>query len=158
MKLMCKLLSVLLLIVLLSGCGADSADASKPVASNALPSKHLTPGTLTPDTPTFDLPKSDVQAARETIASMLKLAEAGNWSNYVDQFYGESHKFRGPEDQAKLVQRFETKWGAKLLPVLQMINPLTPTIDEQGRAVFSQDGNLIFMLHKHEDGRWTFHL
>ncbi len=149
MKTNCQLLCVLLVTLFMNGCGADPAEAETARATGT---------TGAADLATASVPSSDSQAARDAIASMLKLAEAGDWATYVDQFYGESHKFGGPEDQAKLVNRFETSWGEKILPALRVVTTLTPTIDAEGRAVFTRDGATIYMLYKHKDGRWTFHL
>ena len=143
MKKTIYLLGTMALALIMTSCGPGAGDAE---ASKA------------PDEPGTDVHSTDVQAARDTITSMLTLAEAGDWAGYVGQFYGESHKFAGPEDQARLVERFETRWGEQIVPMLNKIAPLTPTIDGQGRALFVEDGKTVFVLYRHEDGRWTFRL
>ena len=58
---------------------------------------------------------SSEEKAAATVAAMLKLAEAGAWDDYVDNYYGESHKFRSDEDRTKLVERFEQKRGTQVV-------------------------------------------
>ena len=54
-----------------------------------------------------------------TLYSMLKAAEAGNWEKYVDEYYGEQHKFKSPSDRDKLVSRFREKWGSEIIAGLK---------------------------------------
>lgn len=94
-----------------------------------------------------------------TVAAMLDLAEAGDWSTYVGEFYGEQHKFASDADREKLVLRFEQKWGLQVIEGLRQAATVTPTIEDAvGRAVFAKDGQPVFMLYRSTDGRWTFHL
>jgi hypothetical protein len=44
-----------------------------------------------------------------------------------------------------------------VLPVLQRASAVTPRIMGD-RALFEEDGQLIFILQKDDAGRWTFHL
>ena len=96
-------------------------------------------------------------AASAALVDMLEAAQAGDWEAYVDRFYGEEHKFASPEERDMVVERFRDEWGAQVLPVLIEASELTPRIVEE-RALFERDGQLIFILHKDDDGRWTFHL
>ena len=103
-------------------------------------------------------PMTDEQGAAAALAAMLELAEAGDWGAYVDRYYGEAHKFGGPDDRDALVWRFEQRWGPRVVEALRQASSLTPTVGDDGRAIFSRDGQVVFVLHEHADGRWTFHL
>lgn len=142
MKTLCILAGILVTINVV-GCSPGNAEAD--------PARSV-------DVSVVDAPASPEQAAIATVASMLELAEAGKWDSYVDQFYGETHKFRGPEDRATLITRFEERWGEKIVKALRRAATLTPTIDIDGRALFADTDEIVFMLYKHNDGRWTFHL
>jgi len=136
------LLLCVVIPMVLSGCGVSTSEAEAGTA----------PGTVA-DRPAI----SPEQAARATLERMLEVAEAGDWGTYVDEFYGEAHKFRGPADRDALVQRFEQKWGAKVTEALRRASGRTPTIGSDGRASFLDGDTPLFELHEH-DGRWTFHL
>jgi hypothetical protein len=101
---------------------------------------------------------SDGAQASATVAAMLALAEEGRWAAYVDEYYGEAHKFDSPDDRIALVERFEQQWGTRAIEGLQQAASVAPVIDEEGRAVFTVDGRPVFVLYKSDDGRWTFHL
>jgi hypothetical protein len=101
---------------------------------------------------------TDEAAAAAALATMLELAEAGDWGAYVDGFYGEAHKFRGPEDRDALIARFEQKWGPVVVDALRKAATLEPTIEADGRASFEDDGQPVVELHRDDRGRWTFHL
>jgi hypothetical protein len=102
--------------------------------------------------------RPDEQGAAATVAAMLALAEEGAWGAYVDDFYGESHKFASDEDRNQLVQRFEQQWGTQVVEALRQATTIAPVIDDDGRAVFTTDGEPVFVLYRTDDGRWTFHL
>jgi hypothetical protein len=99
----------------------------------------------------------DAHRAAQTIQEMLRVARADDWDNYVDRFYGETDKFRSPEDRQALVKRFEDRWGKQILPVLETASHLTPEIDAD-RAVFREGQDVVFVLYRGADGDWGFHL
>ncbi len=101
---------------------------------------------------------SDEVQAAATVRAMLALAEDGEWDAYVDDYYGEAHKFDSPSDRKALVDRFEQQWGTRVIDGLRQAASVTPMIDEEGRAVFSVNGQSVFVLYRAADGRWTFHL
>lgn len=141
--------SSLLIAQALSGCGPAASQAHSEPSRDA---EQSTPAKAA-------AAEDDVTRAAATLHEMLDLAEAGDWGAYVDRFYGESHKFRGPEDRDALVQRFQQRWGEQVVEGLRQATQHTPVIDEQGRAVFAdQDGQPLFMLFPVEDGHWSFHL
>ena len=142
MKLMAILLSAPV-VLLMIGCGAEPSHAVSVDRAEA---------------PSVTASMKDQEAAIAALAAMLDLAEAGEWGAYVDDFYGETHKFGGPEDRDALVERFEKRWGVKVVEALRQATGLTPTIDANGRAVFATDDGPVYMLYRHDDGRWTFHL
>jgi hypothetical protein len=92
-----------------------------------------------------------------TVKDMLALAEAGDWGAYVDDYYGEQHKFDSPADRDALVNRFRDQWGARVLPALKAASETEPRI-EGNKAIFEKDGKTVFVLHRSPDGKWTFHL
>ena len=101
---------------------------------------------------------SSEERAAATVAAMLKLAEAGAWGAYVDDYYGESHKFTSDEDRQKLIERFEQKWGPQVVDGLRQAVTATTVIDAQGRAEFRVDDQAVFLLYPAENGEWKFHL
>jgi hypothetical protein len=103
------------------------------------------------------LQRDGAEAASIALDAMREAAEDGDWETYVDRFYGEQHKFASPDQRDLVVERFRGPWGEEVLPVLVEASQLTPRIVED-RALFERDGELIFILHKDDDGRWTFHL
>ncbi|MHC5004882.1 MAG: hypothetical protein ACYTJ0_17370, partial [Planctomycetota bacterium] len=138
-----RALSFLALSITLTGCGVAPSDAEAGTSTR----------TAAADRPAVP----PEQAAAATLAEMLQVAEAGDWGAYVDRFYGEAHKFRGPADRDALVQRFETRWGAPVTEALRRAVGATPTIMPDGRAAFVDGDETLFELHRH-DGRWMFHL
>ncbi len=54
-----------------------------------------------------------------TLSSMLEAAEDGDWEKYVDDYYGEQHKFKSSSDRDKLVSRFREKWGIQVIAGLK---------------------------------------
>ena len=99
-------------------------------------------------------------SAEETLARLIELARAGDWETYVDDFYGESYKFEGmTERRDAVVARFRDKWADKVVAGFVPLEGKVAEIVEDGKkAVFSIDGEPVFMLYLSDDGRWTFHL
>jgi hypothetical protein len=93
-----------------------------------------------------------------TVSAMLEAAEAGNWEKYVDDFYGEQHKFRSSSDRNKLVLRFKEKWGSIVIPGLREASKVEPYLSEDGSKAIFQLKNGKFILYKNEKGNWMFHL
>ena len=94
----------------------------------------------------------------ETLATMLRLAQAGDWESYVDKYYGEQHKFRSPSDRDKLVSRYKKKWGSRVIAGLKEASGVKPKISRDGtRAVFQLKKG-AFILYKNKQGNWTYHL
>jgi len=114
--------------------------------------------------------KSDVEIALEESAAnvgtpevalngMLEFAEAGDWENYVDTYYGEKDKFRSDADRDQVVARFRDKWGSAVVEQLGAIkNVPAEIIDDGNRASFATPDGNAFYLYKDGDGNWTFHL
>ncbi len=95
---------------------------------------------------------------KATLSAMLRAAEAGNWGKYVDDFYGEQHKFRSSADRDKLVLRFRNKWGSKVIPGLKEASKVKPTLSKDGSKSIFQLKKGQFILYKNKQGKWTFHL
>ena len=93
-----------------------------------------------------------------TLYSMLEAAEAGNWEKYVDEYYGEQHKFKSPSDRDKLVSRFREKWGSQIIAGLKEASQVEPELSEDGTQARFHLSNGDFILYKNEQGNWTFHL
>ena len=100
---------------------------------------------------------SDENIAAETLNRMLEVARNGDWEAYVDDYYGEQHKFRSPADRDAMVQRFEENWGEKLVPGLSRAAKLPAQI-EGDKAVFLEGDETVFILYRSENGGWKFHL
>lgn len=100
----------------------------------------------------------DLSHARSTLSAMLGAAETGNWEKYVDDFYGEQHKFRSSADRDKLILRFKEKWGSRVIPGLREASKVKPYLSEDGRKAIFQLKNGKFILYKNEKGKWMFHL
>jgi len=95
----------------------------------------------------------------QTAASMLALAEAGNWSVYVNDFYGETHKFRTDADRQQLIDRFENKWGDQVVVLLRQVATIKPQVSADGsQAVFDFGAGQAFTLYLDQGGNWKFHL
>ena len=111
---------------------------------------------------TAKAPLTDVEAASATLTAMLEVAETGDWKRFVTDYYGELHKAGEGAKRAaaidELARRFEQRYSTQLIEALRRASKCTPTIDAQGRAVFADKGRPIYILHKDERGRWTFHL
>ena len=90
--------------------------------------QQATPNPIHPTTP------------EATVARLLELAESGDWETYVDDFYGETHKFKGEGDRDALVSRFEGKWGPKAIESLRLVKNVKSALSENGKqAVFKVD-------------------
>ncbi len=140
----------LTVVVGMSGCG-DATDGDATVDD---------PASTAPDTATVETAKSGSLSPEETLARLIELARAGDWETYVDDFYGESHKFEGmAERRDAVVARFRDKWADKVVAGFEPLEGKTAEIVEDGKkAVFNVDGKPLFILHLSDDGRWTFHL
>ena len=106
------------------------------------------------DGPTAETPEAQASAV---LAEMLAVAEKGDWGAYVDGFYGEQHKFGSPADRDALVKRFEAKWGEQVVEGLRRAAKTKPRI-EGDMALFEENGQPVFVLHRTADGGWSFHL
>ncbi len=96
---------------------------------------------------------------KQTLARMLVLAEAGNWTAYVDGFYGETDKFSNYEDRWQLIERFETRWGEHVVTMLREVSETEPELsDDKSKAVFFIERGRQFTLYLGTDRRWKFHL
>ncbi len=93
-----------------------------------------------------------------TLSAMLEAAEDGDWEKYVDEYYGEQHKFKSPSDRDKLVSRFRDKWGSQVIAGLKEASQVEPEFSEDGTQAIFQLSNGEFILYKNEQGNWTFHL
>ena len=93
-----------------------------------------------------------------TLSAMLESAEDGDWEKYVDEYYGEQHKFKSPSDRDKLVSRFRDKWGSQVIAGLKEASQVEPELSEDGTKAVFQLSNGEFILYKNEQGNWTFHL
>ena len=95
---------------------------------------------------------------KKTLLKMLRAAESGDWETYVDDYYGEQHKFRSPADRDKLISRYREKWGKKVIPGLREASRVEPKLSADGnQAIFKiKEGD--FILYKDKDGYWMFHL
>lgn len=141
--------TVVALPLLIAGCSPGET-AATPTKRSEAKAAHASPGAM---------PASPAEAARETLAAMLEAAEAGNWASYVDNFYGESHKFSSPSDRQQLIDRFEASWGSQVVEGLRQMNSIEPEISSDGsQAVFQAETGGQFTLHRDADGKWTFHL
>ena len=132
------------LVLFLIACGSESGGAEKRDAPSQKPS--LGSGEM-PTTP------------EATVARLLELAEAGEWETYVDDYYGETHKFKDEGERDLLVSRFRDDWGEVVIESLRQVKDLEPKISVDGRnAVFELGDNGKFTLYKDDEGRWKFHL
>ncbi len=102
--------------------------------------------------------QSQSTSPTEILSAMLEAAEAGNWEKYVDEYYGEQHKFKSSSDREKLVSRFREKWGSEVIAGLKEASQVEPELSEDGTKARFQLSNGEFILYKNEQGNWTFHL
>lgn len=94
-----------------------------------------------------------------TVARLLELAEAGEWETYVDDFYGETHKFTDKGERDLLVSRFRDDWGQRVIENLRQVKDIEPQLSGDGRnAMFELGEDSRFTLYKDDEGRWKFHL
>ncbi len=96
---------------------------------------------------------------QQTVGQMLAAAKAGDWVTYVDDFYGETHKFRDDGDRQMLIERFQTKWGPQVVETLQQVAQIEPRLTDGGeKAVFDLGDGRQFALYRDDAGGWKFHL
>ncbi|CCQ90379.1 exported hypothetical protein [Nitrospina gracilis 3/211] len=105
-----------------------------------------------------DSKSEDLSHSVATLSTMLRVAEAGDWERYVDEFYGEQHKFRSSSDREKLILRFRAKWGSKVIAGLREASRVKPHLSKDGSKAIFQLKNGKFILYKNEKGDWMFHL
>ena len=110
--------------------------------------------------PTQAQPAQVKLSPEQTLARLIALAKEGDWDAYVDDFYGESHKFEGiAERRQTVIDRFRDKWAATVIEGFESLDPGNAVISEDGKkAVFMKDGEPSFNLFLNDDGKWTFHL
>jgi hypothetical protein len=103
---------------------------------------------------------NDALTPEETLSRLKELAAAGDWETYVDDFYGESHKFEGKQERRDaVVARFRDKWASEVVEGFDALDEGNATIIEDGKkAVFTLDGEPSFFLFLDDNNRWTFHL
>ncbi len=106
----------------------------------------------------FGCSQSQTTLPTGTLSAMLEAAEDGNWEKYVDEYYGEQHKFKSPSDRDKLVSTFREKWGSQVIAGLKEASQIEPELSEDGTQARFQLSNGEFILYKNEQGSWTFHL
>ena len=95
---------------------------------------------------------------QETVARLLKLAEAGEWETYVDDYYGEIYKFKDEGDRTALVSRFREDWGVQVIEALRQVMKIDPRLSADGTEAVFELGDDIFTLYKDATGNWKFHL
>lgn len=89
---------------------------------------------------------------------LLELAEAGDWETYVDDYYGEIHKFKDQGDRTALVSRFREDWGGQVIEALRQVKEIDPQLSADGTEAVFELGDGGFTLYKDETGNWKFHL
>ena len=125
-------------------CDAKPSVAEPRHSSSSEPAISTNPGkSLTP---------------QETVARLLELAEAGDWETYVDDYYGEVHKFKDQGDRTALVSRFREDWGGQVIEALRQVKEIEPRLSADGTEAVFQLGDGGFTLYKDETGNWKFHL
>lgn len=132
------------LIFAFTACGAKS---EQPEARNTTtPSLAINKTTGKPVTP------------QETVVRLLELAEAGDWETYVDDYYGEIHKFKDQGDRTALVSRFREDWGGQVIEAPRQVKEIDPRLSADGTEAVFELGDGGFTLYKDETGNWKFHL
>ena len=132
------------LILALTACGAQSeqpeagSTTTSRLAINNADEKPVTP--------------------QETVARLLELAEAGDWETYVDDYYGEIHKFKDEGDRTALVSRYREVWGVQVIDALLQVIEIVPRLSADGTEAVFELGDGEFTLYKDETGDWKFHL
>ena len=145
-----RLLIVLLTLVSLGFVGCDSGtheSADPPVGDVA----NGAANGLHDDVPD---PAADANAV---VGQMLTLAQAGEWEQFIDEYYGEAAKIPGDAQKQSLIDRFANGWGEKLIPVLEQASEIMPDLEDD-KALFRVDGETIYTLHLDNEGKWGFHL
>ena len=132
------------LILALTACGAE---LDQPEAGNTTTSQLA-----------FNDTDEKPVTPQETVARLLKLAEAGEWETYVDDYYGEIHKFKGEGDRAALVSRFREDWGEQVIEALRQVKEIEPRLNADGSEAVFELGDGGFTLYKDDKGHWKFHL
>lgn len=123
-------------IVFVSGCGPSSADAG----ADAEVARQ-----------------SRMESPAEAVESMLALAREGEWAAYIERYYGEQHKLRGPDDRDALAAMLASR-ADQIISALEQVQDITPDIAPGGTtATFSLPRGGEFTLHR-DSGGWTFHL
>ena len=145
---------VVLPLLALAGCGSATSPSAARAAEEA-----SAPMASTAHAETTSVKASTVVLTpKATVLEMLELAEAGDWATYVDDFYGEAHKFRNASDRLQLIGMLE-KRGPGIVESLRRVSTIDPTITSDGsQAVFPLGGDQRFTLYRNESGRWMFHL
>lgn len=149
MKRSCTCSITLLVALTLSGCGnGDVPPEGAPVATDSAEGSPVVPA------------EAAALSPEQTLARLLELARAGDWETYVDDFYGESHKFEGiPERRDAVIARFRDKWAETVIEGFEALGEGGAVLSEDGkRAVFMLDGEPNFNLFLSDEGHWTFHL
>ena len=95
---------------------------------------------------------------QETVARLLELAEAGDWETYVDDYYGEVHKFKDQGDRTALVSRFREDWSGQVIEALRQVQEIEPRLSADGAEAVFELGEGGFTLYKDGEGNWKFHL
>lgn len=147
MKYACHWIATVLLPVLLVSCGGDP--------STEKPSGEGTPKVSV----TADVEPAQSPTPESTLATLIDLAEAGDWEAYVDDYYGESHKLTDQAKRDQVVARFRDRWSEEVVTTLHAIADVEPTYEQDGMiAVFPVDESRNFKLYKQDDGTWKYHL
>jgi len=132
------------LILALTACGAESEQSQ---AGNTTASQLAINNT-----------DEEPVTAQETVGRLLELAEAGEWETYVDDYYGEIHKFKDQGDRTALVSRFREDWGGQVIEALRQVKEIDPQLSADGTEAVFELGDGGFTLYKDETGHWKFHL
>ena len=131
-------------ITAMAGCGGTNTTQVAPTGKTSPPSPSAAGSSVE------DL-------AARSLGEMLQVARSGDFEKYVDDYYGETDKFRTPADRDALVRRFTEKWGESLVEGLDRAAKLPVKIDGD-KALFLDGDEPVFILHRAEDGAWKFHL
>ena len=136
--------ALIFLVLFLMACGTESGRTEKRDSSGQEPAPGSPEMLMTPEA---------------TVARLLELAEAGEWETYVDDFYGETHKFKDEGERDLLVSRFRDDWSQGVIESLRKVQDIEPQLSGDGRnAVFQLGDSSRFTLYKDDEGRWKFHL
>jgi hypothetical protein len=108
--------------------------------------------------PAIDKDPAKPLTPQETVARLLELAESSDWETYVDDYYGEVHKFKDQGDRTALVSRFREDWGGQVIETLRQVQEIEPRLSPNGAEAVFDLGEGEFILYKDGAGRWKFHL